>query len=973
MPPSRTRFVTACQQLLALGVVLAALTPAASVVSLDVVHERPAPEPAAVRGNASLAGLSAYTRASSRKSVVPAEVVDPAVTEYALTAPEPSGSTGTRKATKTASLDVQARSKPGALPRSTEIVSVPQPVTGYGAVGVTWEHGEDLAEDELSFEVRTRTADEWSDWIELEYEAEHGPDPDTAEGRRARPGTDALLVGDVDQVQVRALATDVPAPDDMRLAVIDPGTTSRTAVEAPALDTNAMADDTGAAQLVEEPAPAPEPAPETDPATEPGTDGLDLEAAMFTPKPVIYSRAQWGADERMRDKGSLRYFEVHAGFVHHTVNANSYSRAEVPGILRSIYAYHTQSKGWSDVGYNYLVDRFGRIWEGRYGGIDRAVVGAHTLGYNEYSFAMSAIGNYDIKKPSSAMVQAYGALFAWKLSLHGVDASSTRQQVGSSTFQGINGHRDAGQTACPGRYLYAKLGKIRSLAADAQRGWAGRELESDLASTPHPDIVVRRASDGQLLIVPTGGLTQFARPVPVGSALVGSESAVASPDLTGDGRADLAVQAADGTLRVFPGDGAGGLGAPTKAYAKFAQHDLVTAVGDLNADGRNDLVARRTDTGRVHLYLGNGQGGFARRTLADDWSRVNLIAATGDLNGDGLADILARDSAGLWLYPGTGSRQLGARTAVPGQWARYDMISGFGDFSGDGKADLIVREPGKRGFVLPGDGRGRFGHELGPIGRFKGASAVSGANLTGGSAPDVLARKKGALVVIPNKGTFDAGAPIPTGVAAKNANLLLNAGDWDRDGHGDVIVRTKKGKGALFLRRGDGAGGLSSPVKLAGKFGNVGLLAAVGDMTGDGYPDLMGQPAGGSVRLYPGRGLDGLRRSYPAYGKIDAGAQVGIGRWDADGAPDSLFRRGNRLTLFPGNGPGGLTGPKSLGLDLAPYDWVLGVSDVKLTGHPDLIVRSRATGYLWVLQGTNKGFRNPRFLAEGMQAYDLAG
>ena len=123
----------------------------------------------------------------------------------------------------------------------------------------------------------------------------------------------------------------------------------------------------------------------------------------------------------------------------------------MPGIIRGIYAYHTQSKGWSDIGYNFLVDRFGRIWEGRYGGVDRPVVGAHTLGYNDYAFAMSAIGNYEIAQPSDAMVQAYGALFAWKLSLHGVDASSTRQRVGPDTFQAINGHRDAGQTACPGR------------------------------------------------------------------------------------------------------------------------------------------------------------------------------------------------------------------------------------------------------------------------------------------------------------------------------------------------------------------------------------------------------------------------------------------------------------------------------------------------------------------------------------------
>ena len=136
----------------------------------------------------------------------------------------------------------------------------------------------------------------------------------------------------------------------------------------------------------------------------------------------------------------------------------------MPGILRSIYAYHVKSRGWSDIGYNFLVDRFGRIWEGRYGGIDKAVVGAHTLGYNDYAFAMSAIGNFDVVQPPEVMLQAYGALFAWKLGLHGVNPASMSQQVGRTKFAAINGHRDAGSTACPGRYLYAKLANIRAYA-----------------------------------------------------------------------------------------------------------------------------------------------------------------------------------------------------------------------------------------------------------------------------------------------------------------------------------------------------------------------------------------------------------------------------------------------------------------------------------------------------------------------------
>ncbi len=112
------------------------------------------------------------------------------------------------------------------------------------------------------------------------------------------------------------------------------------------------------------------------------------------------------------------------------------------------------------------------------------------------------------------------------------------------------------------------------------------------------------------------------------------------------------------------------------------------------------------------------------------------------------------------------------------------------------------------------------------------------------------------------------------------------------------------------------------------------LLAAVGDMTGDGCPDLTGQARGGSMRIYPGNGVKGLKKSYVAYSAIDARRQVAVGRWDGDGAPDSLFRQRAKLTLFRGNGPGGFTKPKGLAVNLAPYDWVIGVSDVSTDRAP---------------------------------------
>ncbi len=400
MRQSKVRFVTACQQLLALGAVLAVLTPAAAVISLDVVGQVPAD---GRPGAADRAGLSAFSTETRRASVLPDGPVDAEVTEYALTSATTGGRVAPSRTVGRVKLDPRTE--------ATQLTTRPVPVSGYAGVGLTWAPDEQLDDEETSFALRTRTGEDWSEWNEVPYHDEHAPDPGSREARQARPGTDLVLVGKVDEVQVRSTVVDTSLPADLELAVTEPGQARRTVRALPALET----DQGSSADLSTESADS----------AEGDEEVLDLQAAVVTPKPRIYSRKQWGANESLRDRGSLRYFEIHAGFVHHTVNANDYSRSEVPGILRSIYAYHTQSRGWSDVGYNFLVDKFGRIWEGRAGGIDRPVVGAHTLGYNDYAFAMSAIGNFETATPSAAMIEAYGSLMAWKLSLHGVDAGST--------------------------------------------------------------------------------------------------------------------------------------------------------------------------------------------------------------------------------------------------------------------------------------------------------------------------------------------------------------------------------------------------------------------------------------------------------------------------------------------------------------------------------------------------------------------
>jgi hypothetical protein len=963
--PNRSRFVTACQQVLALGVVLAALTPAANIVTLDVVGTGPGVGDGAGLLDHPPTALAAYTAEAQQTSRVPTAPVRPHVREVQLTAP--SGPAG--RGLSSTSARVVPRAGPGG--GASTLTTTPQSVTGFGEVGVTWAHGIRIPETRLTVSARTRTDGAWTPWSEVPYDPEHGPDPGSAEARHARPGTEPVLVGKVGQVQVRVESSD-PLPADMKLAVVSPGHSRASAEERAALDTSTMDGDDGSDSVYAEPPMS------GGGASDGGAAGADdtarLAAAVFTPRPVIYSRHQWGADERIRGKSSLHYGDVHAGFVHHTVNANGYSRAEVPGILRSIYAYHVKSRGWSDIGYNYLIDRFGRIWEGRYGGIDRAVVGAHTLGYNDDSFAASAIGNFQITKPSKAMLQAYAALFAWKLSLHGVNADSTHQWVTKRWFQAINGHRDAASTLCPGQYLYNKIPRIRRLAAAAQRGWTGRELESNLASTPAPDIVVRRASDGEAFVIPTGGLFRFPPAVTVASGAAGGSQLVVTRDITGDRYGDLLVREADGALEVRPGSAAGTFGDASQVLTSFRGLDQVLAPGDLNGDGRNDLAARNPDTGALVAFLQKAGGDFRKERVSDGWSSFGLIAAAGDLNGDGNADLVARDTDGhLWWYAGRGDATFAKAIQVPGRFGRYDLIAGAGDLSRDGKADLFVRQRKTgAGYVLPGSGDGTFARRLGPITRFAGARDLAVGQVHGSKAADVVALDGSKVRAWINPGGFTLGRPIDTHADLSGSNRIMVAGDWDRDGYGDVVTRQTR-SGSLRLWRGDGHGHLTRAQSLAKGFGSVGRLAAVGDMTGDGFPDLVGQPRGGVLRVYPGKGTAGFKKSYPVYGTVKKGTPIGIGRWDSDGAPDSLLRRGRDLTLLHGNGPGGLHDPARLAANLSAYDWVIGISDLQAKGHPDLIVRDKRKGRLYALPGRGSGVKAPVYLGGGFGGYDLAG
>jgi hypothetical protein len=987
MPENRSRFVLLCQQSLAFALVAAVAAPAANMVTLDIVAPTPPQAPAAVQpaadpGAATLGGGDA-------PSLVASTPVKPRVTDVPLTGVTPAGLRALREgeaAMRGGSAATARLVSAGGEPETDDlaVLSTPQSVDSLATVGVTWEHGENLAEDAITVSVRTEKDGAWSSWTTMPYHDEHGPDAGSAEGRRSRPGTDPVYIGRVDDVQIKAVTESGDAPDGMELSLVDPGAQTAPKVEKPAIDTGTL--DLSSADTTTDPAadPATDPAPDpaTDPAAETATDptleGATLSAGSVTAKPMVYSRAQWGADERMRDKSSLRYGEVHAGFVHHTVNANDYTAAQVPAIIRGIYAYHTQSKGWSDVGYNFLVDRFGRIWEGRYGGVDRPVVGAHTLGYNDDAFAMSAIGNFETAQPPAVMLDAYARLFAWKLSLHGVSASSTRQWVTKQYLPAINGHRDVGQTACPGKYLYAQIPTIRTLAAQYQKSFASRNRVANITGTARPDLVLRDRTTKQGYVLRTGGTSGYSAGRLAASGFSAMDLVTSVGDVTGDGKTDLLARTrATGSTAVYPGDGAGHFGAATRATLRFARLDVLTGVGDWNGDGRADVLGRNAATKRLYVYYGGADGTFGatHRLLSYGWGDYSTTVGAGDLNGDKHPDLVARSSDDkLWLVPGTGSR-LGPRQLLSSDWSGFDLTAGLGDVTNDGTPDVVAREAGsKLAWVYPGNGHGGLARRLGPYPTLGGVDLLlSVGQVTGSAAGDLVGRDaQGRMLVFAGTGATNGQTLVPMGRTFPSADLLLNVGDWNGDGKGDVISRSTAG--VMYLLRGKGDGTFSAPVRAGSGFGSVRLLSAVGDLTGDGYPDLMGQPSGSSMRIYPSNGSTGFATSYVAHAALTATQQVGVGLWNADGSPDSVVRRSDGvLVLYPGNGPGGLTGGTAIGSLTGGYDWTLSVGDVNGDRRQDLLVRAASTGTLWLLPGTATGFGTRALFSNGMARFDLAG
>ncbi|MBD0348493.1 MAG: N-acetylmuramoyl-L-alanine amidase [Thermoleophilia bacterium] len=206
------------------------------------------------------------------------------------------------------------------------------------------------------------------------------------------------------------------------------------------------------------------------------TPAVPLRRLSYADSPAIIPRRAWAGSDTALRRGKPRYAaRLRFAIVHHTAGAGAYSLSESPAIVRAVAAYHVHGNRWDDIGYNFLVDRFGQVFEGRYGGVDRNVIGAHAQGFNAGSVGVALLGTYASTPPSQLARAALAQLLAWRLDVAHVDPLSTfRERSGgnpkyapgtSVLLRTVAGHRDVYPTSCPGARLYGELPSLAQAVA----------------------------------------------------------------------------------------------------------------------------------------------------------------------------------------------------------------------------------------------------------------------------------------------------------------------------------------------------------------------------------------------------------------------------------------------------------------------------------------------------------------------------
>ncbi|MDP1819360.1 MAG: peptidoglycan recognition protein [Acidimicrobiales bacterium] len=511
----------------------------------------------------------------------------------------------------------------------TETVELP---VDAEMVGFTWT-SDDLGE--LSVQAQRRDGS-WAEELHLHSDSGEAPQGPTADGATVGGTAGPAWLGhDLQRVTVTVEAGDLR---DLQLHAID-----------------------------------------TEPAAQPAL-GPTVASALPS-MPSVISRAQWGANESWRNSqpgctNNPQYADnVDYAVIHHTVSSNDYSAADTAALLRGIYDFHVHSNGWCDIAYNFLVDRHGQVFEGRYGGTHSAVVGGHTGGFNTRSTGIAMVGDYRTASVSSSTYDSLRRLLAFKLGHHGIDPKGTAPVYtvahNSSRFAGgqwinvqtVTNHGDLSNTECPGGSLRNIISRLRNdVAADINRS-TDQRIAGDWDDDGDDTVGFYDTGHWILRNANTNGGIDVRFEYGYGG------TTAVQGDWDGDGRLGIGVyDRATGWWyfrnSVTPG--------PPDASIQYGYQGAIPVVGDWDGDGRDGFGVY---DGGIWYLRQIPSAGAPEITVNYGWSGPRPV--TGDWNGDGV-DGIGVFSGGHWDLretPSAGNPQRhifhGDRAydrPVPGDW-----------------------------------------------------------------------------------------------------------------------------------------------------------------------------------------------------------------------------------------------------------------------------------------------------------------
>ncbi len=574
------------------------------------------------------------------------------------------------------------------------------------------------------------------------------------------------------------------------------------------------------------------------------------------PQPNICVRSCWGA-RNTSCTGNISV--LNRAIIHHTAgneyNSTGYESSK--SYMRAVQNLHIDGRGWCDIGYHFLVDKYGNVFEGRKNSMTGLPVGAHD-GNNGNSFGFTCLGWFHPDRPGGAnqpttpLMNALYDVIAWRM-------PSAWSPYGAGTYNGnsvgyLDGHRKVKATACPGDLIYGPY--ITDNRAGGPARDAINQRKNGIVPPPPPpafpnqaqavgdfdgdgksDIAWRKVNWGSWVVYYGSGVVGYLIDNDATFDTRGNQ-AFFSGDFNGDGKSDIAWRKTGwGVWRInYGGNTTGTIGEGASDFSHGGQR---YAVGDFDNDNKTDLAYRKSGWPEWRVTFGSGGTGTLRDNRTDfDGSSSGQVHFVGDFDGDGREDITIRKTGwGHWVIA-YGNGTTGAIGENGTDFVADGQRHAVGDFNGDGKTDLAYRKSGWAEWRVTFGG-GATGTFLDNNGQFDGTGVNQiqfVVDINGDGRKDIVWRKTGWGVWTINYGTGGAGQ---WGEGASDFNVsgqIHLAQDFNGDGKTDLAYR-KTGWTEWRVTWGDVA--YSTMGDGAADFDVATSLVMTGDFNGDLKSDIV--------------------------------------------------------------------------------------------------------------------------------------